>query len=164
MNPEDSNEVLTDESLDFDGEILGDDENSEPKFQLLDGQYTFTVNDVFRGRFPGGPKLGPCNKVTLYLDVDGPDGIQFVKTDLLLHKALEWKIASFFRSIGMKKKGEKLQMDWSKTLGKRGIAEFKPRSYEYEGETRQANDLKRFIDPPAWVRDAEEAAEVTLPF
>ena len=122
-------------------------ENDGQEFVLLpDGDYLFEVVDFERGRFPGGPKIPACNKATVTLLVRTPDGIARVRTDLLLYRTLEWKISSFFRSIGQKKHGEKTVMNWNKVVGSRGKAHFKPRSYTKDGQERQVNDVDRFID------------------
>lgn len=50
------------------------------------------------------------------------------------------KLSSFFRCIGQKKHGERLTMDWSKVIGSRGRAHFKPRTYtDRDGNERQTN-------------------------
>ena len=64
---------------------------------LPEGDYDFTITKFERGRFPGSPKIPPCNKAILTLSVNGIT----IKTDLILYKTLEWKLAAFFRSIGM---------------------------------------------------------------
>jgi len=123
-------------------------ENDGQEFVLLpDGDYNFTVTNFERGRFPGGQKIPACNKATITIQVDSKDGIAVVKFDLLLYRSLEWRISQFFRSIGQKKHGEKLTMDWNKVIGSRGRAKFKQRSYTaLNGEERVTNDVDRFID------------------
>ena len=118
---------------------------------LPEGDYVFEVVDFERGRYPGGAKIPPCNKAALTLQVRTPDGIARVRTDLILYRSLEWKISSFFRSIGQKKLGEKAAMNWNKVVGARGKAHFKPREYEKDGKTRQVNDVDYFIDYDASV-------------
>ena len=113
---------------------------------LEPGDYEFEVVAFERGRFPGGPKVPPCNKATITLQVTTPEGVARVRTDLLLYRTLEWKISAFFRSIGQKKHGERLVMDWNSILGRHGRARFKVRKYQKDGETRQANDVDRFYD------------------
>ena len=99
-------------------------ENDGQEFIVLpEGDYTYTVTNFERGHFPGGAKI-----------------------DLLLYRTVEWKIAAFFRSIGQKKHGEKTVMNWNKVVGSRGKAHFKPREYQKDGQTRQVNDVDRFID------------------
>jgi len=123
-------------------------ENDGQEFVILpDGEYNFTVTNFERGRFPGGQKIPACNKATITIQVDSNDGIAVVKFDLLLYRSLEWRISQFFRSIGQKKHGEKLTMDWNKVIGSRGRAKFKQRSYTaLNGEERVTNDVDRFID------------------
>jgi len=123
-------------------------ENDVQEFVILpDGEYNFTVTNFERGRFLGGQKIPACNKATITIQVDSKDGIAVVKFDLLLYRSLEWRISQFFRSIGQKKHGEKLTMDWNKVIGSRGRAKFKQRSYTaLNGEERVTNDVDRFID------------------
>ena len=130
--------------LDWNDEI----ENDGQEFVTLEeGDYIFEVTGFERGRFPGGPKIPPCNKAALTLQVKTPDGVAICRTDLLLYKTMEWKLSAFFRCIGQKKHGERLVMDWNKVIGSRGRAHFKPRAYtDRDGNERQANDLDRFYD------------------
>ncbi len=123
-------------------------ENDGQEFVLLpEGEYNFEVTNFERGRFPGGPKIPPCNKASITLQVDTKDGVAIVKFDLLLYRTLEWRISSFFRSIGQKQHGERLTMDWNKVVGSRGRARFKQRSYiDASGDERFVNDVDRFID------------------
>ena len=75
---------------------------------------------------------------------------------------------AFFRSIGQKKKGERLKMNWFDVIGRLGRAHFKPRTYVKDGEERQTNSLVRFIDPKDgedlnWMREAEALEGDELP-
>ena len=145
--------------LDWDDEIEKDGQD----FILLpEGDYVFEVIGCERGRFPGGPKIPPCNKATITLQVKTPEGIARVRTDLLLYRTLEWKISSFFRSIGQKKHGERLVMDWNNVVGLRGRARFKVREYQKDGEIRQANDVDRFYDYDPAKMSAEGAGFVEV--
>lgn len=122
-------------------------QNDGAEFVVLEpGDYVFEVVDFERGRFPGGAKIPACNKATVTLQVKTPEGITRVRTDLLLYRTLEWKISSFFRSIGQKKHGQRLVMDWNNIIGTRGRARFSVREYQKDGETRQINDVERFYD------------------
>lgn len=115
---------------------------------LPEGDYNFKVTSFDRGRFPGSAKIPACNKATINLEVRTDSGATVeVKTDLILHKSLEWKLSSFFRCIGQKKHGERLIMDWSKVNGSMGRAHFKPRTYTgRDGNEYKANDVDKFID------------------
>ena len=142
-------------------------ENDGKEFVTLDeGDYNFTVTGFERGRFPGSSKIPPCNKAVLTLSVDTPDGIAITKLDLIMYRTLEWRISSFFRCIGQKKHGERLTMNWSKVVGSKGRARFKPRTYtDKNGDERQANDIDHFYDyedkffpeEQDWVKEAEKA-------
>ena len=94
-------------------------EDDGQEFILLEeGDYNFVVRDFERGHFPGSAKLPACNKATLTLEVETREGSAFVKTDLILCRTLEFRISSFFRSIGQKKHGERLVMNWNKVPGR----------------------------------------------
>lgn len=114
---------------------------------LNEGDYEFKVTGFVRGRFNGSEKIAPCNKASLTLEVESVEGTATVRTDLLLTKSLEWKISSFFRSIGLKKHGEAVIMDWNKVLGSKGRAHFKAKQYTNKyGETKEFNDVVYFMD------------------
>ena len=122
-------------------------ENDGQEFVVLpEGDYTFTVTNFERGRFPGSAKIPACNKATISINIDNDMGIATARFDLILYRTIEWKIASFFRSIGQKKHGEKVSMNWNGIIGARGKAHIKPRSYVKDGSERKANDVERFID------------------
>ena len=113
---------------------------------LPEGDYTFTVTNFERGRFPGSAKIPACNKATISINIDNDKGVANARFDLILYRTLEWKIASFFRCIGQKKHGEKVVMNWNGIVGARGKAHIKPRTYTKDGEERQVNDVDRFYD------------------
>lgn len=115
---------------------------------LPEGDYNFTVTNVERGYFNGSPKVPACNQAILTLNVDGGEhGHVTVRANLLLYRSLEWKLAQFFRSIGQKKHGEKLVMNWPAVNGAHGRCHIKPRSYTgNDGMPRQANEIERYLD------------------
>lgn len=123
-------------------------ENDGQEFIILpEGDYVFTVTDMERGWFDGSQKMSACNMAKLTLEVKTADGTAQTKTNLLLHKSMEWKLSSFFRSIGQKQHGQKLVMNWAKVPGSRGLAHFKPRTYTgNDGVERTANDCAKFLD------------------
>ena len=125
---------LTDDGLEF--------------YILPKGYYNFVIDNFERGRFAGSEKIGPCNKAILTLAVTTDDGKTVkVKTELLLHSSLESKLSSFFRSIGLKKRGEAMIMDWNAVQGAKGRAYFNPRTYKTaSGEERTVNNVAYFVD------------------
>ena len=110
----------------LDYEIGWDDEivKDEPEFVLLEeGDYNFTVSHFERARHepkPGG-KIPACNKAIVYFDVQGNDGETLqLKVDYLMWGTMEWKLGELFAGLGMKKKGEKLKLNWTAIPGKTG--------------------------------------------
>ena len=137
------NKDMMDGILDWDSEIEADGQ-----FVELNGDYNFQITFMERGRFPGSTKLPACNKATLtLLVIESPGKSATVKTDLILHKSLEWKLSQFFRCIGQKQHGERITMNWDKVEGSCGRARFKTRKYtDKNGKERVVNDVDYFID------------------
>lgn len=130
--------------MDWDSQITND---GQPHVTLDEGDYNYTVTAFERNRFPGSAKIPACPKASLTLTVVLPDGNTAIcKEDLILYRSLEWKIAAFFRSIGMRKAGEQAAYDWNKVIGAQGRAHFKPRAYTVNGEERTANSVDRYLD------------------
>lgn len=152
-------------------ELGWDDEisNDGGSFILLeDGDYNFTVTAFERGRFPGSSKIPACNKASLTLAVDTPEGTASIKYDLILYSTLEWKLCAFFRAIGQKKHGEKVTMNWNAVIGSKGRARFITREYtKKDGSTGKTNDVGDFYDYDPqfftavedWVAAAQNAPE-----
>ncbi len=103
--------------LGFDDEIVEDGKD----FQLIPaGDYSFTIDHYERGRSSGAGKLPPCNMVTVYFLVEDRDRTVQIRDNFLLYSTLEWKLSELFRSVGMKKEGEKIRMRWDDLPGKKG--------------------------------------------
>lgn len=131
--------------LDWDDYI----EDDSGEFLVLEeGDYNFTVTEMERSRSKGTGKIPACPMAALTLSVDAGNGkTTSCRTNILLYKTLEWKISSFFRAIGSKKEGERVQMNWNKVIGATGRAHFKPRTYTNQnGDERQTNEVDYFID------------------
>lgn len=123
------------------------EEDGQQFIIIKEGDYTFEVTNFERGTYNGSARIPKCNKATLTLAVQTPEGTAFCKTDLVLYKTLEWKLSQFFRSIGQKKHGEKLVMNWSKVVGSTGRAHFKPRKWTgNDGVERESNDVDTFLE------------------
>ena len=134
-----------------------------------EGDYTFRISGFERARYVGSAKIPACNKASITVDILTKDGKPAIcKFDLILYRSLEWKLSAFFRSIGQKKHGEKLTMDWSKVLNSYGRAHFKPRTYtNNNGEEKTVNDLDKFLDYDEEAINADKEAFMNsqdLPF
>lgn len=123
-------------------------ENDDSGWELLpEGDYEFTVTGFTRGRYEGGPKMGPCNKAELELSLAGPAGPVTLKHNLFLNSKCEWRLCQFFTAIGLRKHGEQLKMDWGKVVGAHGRCRVIVRTYtKKDGSEGQDNDIKKFYE------------------
>ena len=135
------------------------EDDGQSRFVLLpEGDYDFTVSGFERAQHDGSAKIPTCNKAILTLSIETPAGVAEVKDQLILYKTLEWKLSSFFRSIGQKKHGERLVMNWDKVLGAQGHAHITQREYVgNDGLSRKANNVAYYMDfIPAALDDSGE--------
>ena len=137
-------------ALDWDSAI----EKDSPNFVLLkEGDYDFEITNFERQRHNGSGKLPPCPKAVVTLRVEGIDengnpGVSMFNHNLFLHSSCEGLLSAFFTGIGRKKKGERLNMDWSNLIGQRGYAHIGIREWTNDkGETRRSNEVRRFYSP-----------------
>jgi len=116
---------------------------------LPEGDYNFGVMSFERGRHNGSDKLPPCNKATLKINVWDDNGNQTLITkSLFLHSSVEGLLCSFFTSIGQRKHGEKLAMNWAAVVGSFGRCHVGIRTYKKDdGIERQANEITKFLEP-----------------
>ena len=121
---------------------------------LPEGDYNFTVESFERGRHNGSEKLPPCNKAILKLRVESTQGTAYITHNLFLHQRMESLLSAFFTSIGLKKKGEPLKMNWNMVPGSSGKAKIGIHTYKNDsGEERTYNQVKKFYpkeDGPAF--------------
>jgi hypothetical protein len=124
-------------------------QKDSPEFVLLpEGDYDFEVIKFERGRHPGSDKLPACNKATVSIKVEGPEGVAIIEHKLFLHTKTEGLLCSFFTGIGQRQHGEKINMNWNKVVGSKGRCKIGQRSYTNDaGKTLQFNDIKKFYDP-----------------
>lgn len=127
------------------GAIGWDDEiKQDDSFILLEpGEYKFKVVEFSRGRYEGGAKIGPCNTADFELEINSSQGVANVRTKLLMHSKVEFRISQFFTSIGQKKKGEPLRPRWNEVVGSTGMCRIAHR--EYNGNIY--NDVAEFLPP-----------------
>ena len=133
------------DEIGYEGTI--EDEGSD--FVLLpEGDYEFTVSKVVRTRHEASANLPECNEVDVELTIWGASDKTTVTTRFFLVRKFEWKLSQFFRSIGLKKHGEPLNMRWN-IEGYRGkcrviVNKFQKRDGTGEG---QNNEIKKFYAP-----------------
>lgn len=113
---------------------------------LPKGKYKFTVKKLERARYEGSTKIPPCNQANVTIEIDGGDlGKSTVTEKLKLHSILEWVLCQFFTSIGDRKHGEPLKMDWGAITQKTGWCEVGIRVY---GENKKSiNTVQKWLEP-----------------
>lgn len=130
-------------ALEWEAEIT---EDAQSFVELKPGDYEFTVTGYEKERYEGSDKLPPCWKAIVSHRIDTPEGSTTIKENLFLTSKTEWKLSQFFASIGMKKKGEPLKMDWNNIINKRGRATI--HKEEYNG--REYDRIKNYIMPEGY--------------
>ena len=129
-------------TLDWDSEI--NNENSD-YILLPEGDYEFTVEKFERGTFDGSDKLPACKKAIVTFTIWGAEGKISVIENFLLCSALEWKLSALFLSVGMKKHGEPLRMNWSGLPGQKGRCRIYVDTYKKkDGSEGKSNKIKKF--------------------
>jgi len=142
-------------------------ENDSQGFVLLPaGIYPFEVTKFERGRHDGSAKLPPCNKAMLTIAIDGGDlGMTYVQHNLFLHQKTEGLLCEFFTAIGMRKHGERLQMNWNYVPGAKGWCKITVDKFEgRDGEEKQNNKITQFIDPENAPKATTSAAPAAAPW
>lgn len=123
----------------------------DSEFQLLpEGDCDFEVASFERGRHPGSDRLPPCNKAVLMIKVECPEGETTIKHNLFLHSSVEGMLCAFFASIGQRKKGERITMNWNAVTGSRGRCKIGVRKWTGDdGVERSSNEIKKFYEKSA---------------
>ena len=121
------------------------------EFLLLpEGDYNFVVESYERARHPGSDKLPACNKAILHLRVTAPEGEIHLEHNLFLHQRTEGFLSEFFTSIGLKKPGEALRMNWNQVSGCTGRLKLGVHTWRTkDGEERKSNQVKKFYPKAA---------------
>lgn len=131
--------------LGWDDEIEND---GSPYEALPEGDYDFRVEKFERARHGGSEKIPACNKAILTLSVVGQEGRGTVQTNLFLYSKFEWKLCQFFTSIGHRKHGERLRMNWPSVPGSTGRCHVGVRSWTgNDGKERKGNEVTEFYEP-----------------
>ena len=133
----------------FEKELGWDDEISqESEFVILpEGDYDFEVISFERSRSNGSEKLPPSNMAILNIRVTNGKESTTVKEYLVLHTKMEWKLSQFFRSIGQKKQGETVRMNWNAVPGAKGRCKLAIEVFTNDkGEEKEYNRIEKFYD------------------
>lgn len=124
--------------LDWDSALTEDSK----EFTLLpDGEYDFHVEKFERAMSKSGNKMA---KLTLVV-TDGKNKVT-VFDNIVLISSMVWKISSFFGALGMKKRGETVNMNWNEIYGKIGRCNLKLVEYDKnDGSKGQRNEIEGYI-------------------
>ncbi|MCB5934469.1 hypothetical protein LI012_06330 [Caldibacillus thermoamylovorans] len=145
-------------SQEIERELGWDDEIEEsgPEFVLLpEGEYNFTVEKFERSRHQGSANLPPCNMAILTLKIDGGEhGEATVIHRLFLHSKTEGFLSRFFESIGQKKEGERIRMNWNAVFGAKGRCKLEINTYMKDGQERKNNQIKSFLPYSEYLKHA----------
>ena len=144
--------------FDWDDEI--EDDGEERSFIVLEeGDYEFEVTKFDKAFFTAkdDSKIPSCPEADITIKISTEDGDAYIKDRFFLVGNTEWRISAYFRSIGMKKHGERLRMKWSESVGCKGKAHI----IKTQGtkEDTWFNNVKYYIDPPAKAAEAKEESE-----
>ena len=122
-----------------------DDEiTQESSFTLLpEGEYNYKVTNFERAWYDGSDKIPPCNKAIITIKIETPQGDAEIKENFFLTTKTEGLLSAFFGSIGQKKKGEPLRMNWNKVIGSTGRCKIGFREYN----DNKYNQVKRWLSP-----------------
>lgn len=126
----------------WEDEILEEGGSYEP---LTEGNYDYTVKKVERARSKGEGKLPPCNMAKVTFSVWGEDGEHEITENFVLHSQLEWKLSQLFLSVGMKRHGEPLRMNWTGIVGKTGKCRVVVRTFKKKnGDEGRTNGIEYY--------------------
>lgn len=109
-----------------------------------DGTYDFKVLDFVRSR-----SLRDSNLLIAEIKLEVTDGYRSktITERFALKESVKWKIAQFFRSIGMKKHGQDFVMNWESSVGRDGLCKLKQEKYvDGKGIERTSNKVEEFLD------------------
>ena len=131
------------EIIPWDGYIENDSDFPE-KIILEPGDYNFEVLELEKTYSSKG---SPMAKLTLKVFDDVKKATN-VWDNLILQRNCEWKLSQFFRSIGLKKRGERFYFDWSKVEGAKGRCKILKTTYtNAKGEEVEKNEIDRYYEP-----------------
>lgn len=135
------------------GELSWSAEITDGERQLLEkGVYRFRVAGFTKSRFQPKPgsKIPPCPRALLQLDIldESNSVLTTIEDSLLLCQSMVWKLASFFRSLGLKQHGKAFRMDWNLVPNACGRLELGVRTYDKsDGSIGKSNQVEKYLDP-----------------
>jgi len=144
-------------AFDWNSTISNTAEETNEYKPLPEGDYEFVINSVTKKMFNGSAKMPACPQASIEIHVDDPNTGRTVPvfSNLFLCSSQEWKLAQFFKSIGVMSADDKqLRMRWD-IEGEKGVCHIAPR--EYNGKVY--NDIKKWVLPKK-----EEIDPDDLPF
>lgn len=133
--------------FDWDDEIENDGEERD-FVTLEEGDYEFSVVKFERSHYTpkkADGKTPSCNQADITLMIHTESGDAFIVDRFPLASTMEWKISAFFRSIGLKKHGERLKMQWKESIGLTGKAHITKTQGKNDGV--YFNNVSRYLDP-----------------
>lgn len=125
-------------------------EDVKEGFVLLDaGNYPFTVEKAERGYHNGSANLPACDKAVVTFAVRGNDGqTAHVKENFFLAETTIWKVAQLFESLGMRRHGDPLKIDFDGAVGKSGTCKVVVEDWTgNNGEAKQSNRIEAYLEP-----------------
>lgn len=149
--------------LEWDSEIEND---GQEYVTLPEGDYDFAVVGFERQRYTPSAKakLPPCPMAVLTLRFDGQAGVTTVKDKLYLHSSVEWRLCAFFTSIGQRRHGERITMNWGAVPGAQGRAKLGIRKYtDDKGRERSINEVLEYLEPDESYIPPAPAAQTVRP-
>lgn len=95
-------------------------------------------------RHGGSEKIPPCNKAVVTFTIWGAEDKTEITENFFLCNKFEWKLSQLFLSIGLKKRGEPLKMNWNAVTGAKGKCHVYIDSYKKnDGSDGKSNKIKK---------------------
>ena len=117
----------------------------EGAIEMVNGKAVLTREDYCDGL---GDCLPACPMAEVTVEARGKDGVSIFTQRLFLHSRCEGILTSFFTCIGLRKKGDDLNMDWGKVEGCTGWAKLTVREFDTRnGNHMTVNDVGRWLAP-----------------
>lgn len=133
------------DEIGWDGEIEKDGGFTE----LPEGDYDFSIDHYERSRENATDKDPACNAAIVHFNILCADGSAVsVRDTFKLLKKYEWKLSALFRSVGLKKEGEKIRLDWDALPGLTGRCHIKPTAGKKNPDMKFNNISKLYPKEP----------------